>query len=173
MLLKQRVRYLSGVCQSWGCLLSQSLLALPRHTHTLYLPAQGECSQQEGRWIWRQERVIQFFPSLPHLCLAESAAIAEPSLASPPARHAHMIPASAQLCQGPRNSSSPFVSAAQKLYWLPAFLHLWVSTLNPVWLLWSSIPELSSLYVKYSNFPYWILNDIRSPHIPSTNSFNY
>ena len=81
MLMKQRVRYLSGVCQSWGCLLSHLLLALPAPPppHFVFVcQAQGECSQQEGRWIWRQERVIQFVPSLPHLCLAESAAIAEP-----------------------------------------------------------------------------------------------
>ena len=79
--MKQRVRYLSGVCQSWGCLLSHLLLALPAPPppHFVFVcQAQGECSQQEGRWIWRQERVIQFVPSLPHLCLAESAAIAEP-----------------------------------------------------------------------------------------------
>lgn len=51
MLLKQRVRYLSGVCQSWGCLLSQSLLALPRHTHTLYLSAGSGWVQPTRRQV--------------------------------------------------------------------------------------------------------------------------
>ena len=76
--MKQKVRYLSGVCQSWSCLLSHSLLALPPHS-TLYVSVRLRVSAVNKRhwWIWRQERVIPFFPS-PHLCLAVSAAIAEP-----------------------------------------------------------------------------------------------
>ena len=175
MLLKQRVRYVSGVCQSWGCLLLHSLLALPPPQPTLYLSARLRVSaaNKKHRCIWRQERVIQFFPSLPHLCLAESAATAEPlpwlhllpdmptwyQLLPGYARDPgiHLLPLSLQ----PRSYTD----------FLPFFSK--VSTLNPIWLLWSSIPELSSLYVKYSSFPYWILNDVGSPHIPSTNSFNY
>lgn len=150
MLLKQRVRYVSGViAKSWGCLLYIHFLPSPPQP-TLYLSARLRVSaaNKKDRWIWRQ---VESYPILslpfPAKCLAESAATAEPSVASPscqtcthdtssclvmPDPGIHCLPLSLQ----PRSCTDFLPSSSAKF---PPW--------TPIWLLWSSIPELSSLYV--------------------------
>lgn len=73
------------------------------------------------------------------------------------------VPASARWLQVPSSPETAVASCS-----CPSLS----SHLNPIWLLGSSIPELSCPYLKYLNFPYLILSDTRSPHVPSPNSLN-
>lgn len=128
------------VCVSLGlALLSHSLLAQ-------YLSSRLRVSSVNKRhwWTWRQgENKPVFFPLFS--AVSALACVCHDGCLFHGLGSCRTRPHESVFCQvTPVSRSSPplFVSTDQKLYWLPPVLNLWVSTPNPIWLLW--FPELSS-----------------------------